>query len=459
MKARNRETSKNLALTTGSLWASIWQLSWPILLMMIFNFFVGFTDIYVAGLIDPKIQAAVGFITQLYFLLIIIANAISIGTVALVSRAAGSGDSTEVLGNAKQSLIFSLIVAVGLTIAGFLFHREIIATVGFPKEIREIAETFLKIFALSLGPNYLLIVSNAIFRATGEVRKPLLTMFLVSAINVIGDFGLVFGIYPFPKIGYPGIALSTAASAFVGMSINLVLFPSRRWKPLYASPWTVSLARIKRIANLSWPAGLLMIAWNAGSIVLYNILGRLGDASIVALAAITNGLRIEAIIFLPAFALNNAAAVLVGQNLGAKEPERASKVGWEIALSGMFLLSSIACVIFVWAEQFASLLANDPSVLRETTRYLRFNMFSEPFMALSLTLGGSLQGAGDAKGTMWVIVIGMWLIRLPLAYFFAIILGYGATGVWGAMVASMACQGIFMAWRFRRGKWKELEVD
>jgi len=202
-----------------------------------------------------------------------------------------------------------------------------------------------------------------------------------------------------------------------------------------------------------------MIAWNAGSIVLYNILGRLGDASIVALAAITNGLRIEAIIFLPAFALNNAAAVLVGQNLGAKGPERASKVGWEIALSGMLLLSSIACVIFVWAEQFASLLANDPSVLHETTRYLRFNMFSEPFMALSLTLGGSLQGAGDTKGTMWVIVIGMWLIRLPLAYFFAIILGYGATGVWCAMVASMTCQGIFMAWRFRRGKWKELELD
>jgi len=285
-------------------------------------------------------------------------------------------------------------------------------------------------------------------------------MLLVCAINVVGDFGLVFGIFPFPRMGYPGIALATAISTSIGMGINLLLFfSSHRWKPIYTTPWIISSSTIKRIANLSWPSALLQIAWNAGTIVLYNILGRLEDTGITALASITNGLRIEAIIFFPAFALNMAASVLVGQNLGAGKADRASKVGWDIALVGMLLLSTIAFVIFFWAHFFASILAKEAAVLEETTRYLRINMVSVPFMALSLILGGGLQGAGDTRGAMWVIIIGMWFIRLPLAFLVALILGYGATGVWVVMVTSMVFQGTVMAFRFGRGRWKGLRVD
>jgi MATE family multidrug resistance protein len=446
-------------LTVGNLWVHIWQLSWPMLLIMLFNFMVGFTDIYVAGLINPQVQAAIGFINQLYFLLIIIANAISIGTVALVSRNIGAGDLVRAQANAKQSLIFGLLVAVALTITGLVFSHEIIAAAGFPPEIRAIGETFLRIFAFALGPTYLLIISNAVFRASGEVRKPLLTMFVFSAINVLGDFALVFGIPPFPKLGYPGIALSTAIAATIGMGINFIFFSLPRWRALYRRPWTVSIASIKTIANLGWPAGLLQIAWNAGSIVLYNILGRLGEARIIALAALTNGLRIEAIIFLPAFALNMAASVLVGQNLGAKNPDRAASVGWKVAWVGVMLISAISICIFIWAEYFASFLTKDPAVLAETTLYLRITMFSEPFMALSLILGGGLQGAGDTRGSMWVIVIGMWFVRLPLAILLALILGYGAVGVWAAMITSMTVQGLLMARRFYQGRWKHLRVE
>jgi MATE family multidrug resistance protein len=452
-------TDQNTHLTTGPLWGHIWQLSWPMLLIMIFNFMVGFADIYVAGLINPKVQAAVGFISQLYFLLIIVANAISIGTVALVSRNIGAGDIVRATAHAKQSLIFGFFVAVALTMIALVFSREIVAVAGFPPEISAIGETFLRIFAFALGPNYLLIISNAVFRASGEVKKPLLTMFVVSAVTIIGDFGLVFGIPPLPKMGYPGIALATAIAATLGMTINLALFFLNRWRALYRRPWTVSVSSIKTIASLGWPAVLLQIAWNAGSIVLYNILGRLGDASIVALASLTNGLRIEAIIFLPPFALNMAAAVLVGQNLGAKNPERAAAVGWKIAWAGVMLISAISIGIFIGARSFAALLTREPAVLAETTRYLRIMMFSEPFMALSLILGGSLQGAGDTRGTMGVVIFSMWLIRLPLAFLFALVLGYGAVGVWAAMITSMTIQGTLMARRFYQGRWKHLQVE
>lgn len=429
------------------------------LLIMIFNFFVGFSDVYVAGFISPEVQAAVGFVSLLYFFVIIIANAISTGTVALVSRAIGGNDFGKALDVARQSLLFGCLIAAALTLGGLTLYREIIAAAGFPPEIREIAETFLRIFAIALGANYLLLISNALFRASGDVMKPLLTMFFVSAVNVIGDFVLVFGFFGIPALGYPGIAIATAASAVFGMAINLVLFARSRWHAIYGGAWTAQPGVIRQILRIAWPAALLQIAWNTGTILLYNILGRLGGASITALAAIANGLRIEAMIFLPAFALNMSASVLIGQNLGAGEPGRAERMGWRIAAAGIVVVSVMAVVVYIRAGAFAALVARDPAVLAETARYLRINMIGEPFMALSMALGGGLQGAGDTRGTMWIIVIAMWLIRLPLAWSLALPLGFGAEAVWWAMVASMVFQGLLMAARFHGGKWKELKLD
>lgn len=442
----------------GETWETMWRLSWPMLLIMVFNFLVGFTDIYVAGLIGRDVQAAIGYVAQLYFLFIIVGNAISIGTVALVSRAFGALAYEKASEYVKQSLIFGLIVSLVLMVIGVLFHGPIVKIAGFPLQIRTIAETFLVIFSFALGSNYLLIISNGIFRASGEVKKPLLTMLVFCIINIILDFALVFGFGPLPALGYPGIAYATAVSATVSMVVNCIFFTSGRWRKLLGKGWGLQGRTIILIARLGWPAGLLQIAWNAGSIILYHILAQLGSGSIIALASITNGLRIEAIIFMPAFAMNMAASVLVGQNLGAGNPRRAAQLGWKLALSAMVALSLISCIIFIFAEFFASLLARDMSVLAETARYLRVNMFSEPFMALSLVLGGALQGAGDTKGNMWVIIFCMWIIRLPLAYLMAIMLGLGAFGVWLAMVASMVAQGLLMAYRFQRGKWKTMEI-
>ncbi len=429
------------------------------LLIMIFNFLVGMTDIYVAGFIGPEVQAVVGFVSQIFFLNIIIANAVSIGTIALLSRSIGSGDFAGAVKIARQSLIFGIMAALVLMIAGLSFYRQIVAIAGFPENIRSIAERFIRIFALSLGPNYILIISNAVFRASGEVKKVLVTMFLVSAVNIIGNFALVFGIPPFPKMGDIGIALSTALAVTAGMIINFILFAFSRWRAIYRAPAAVSGETIKKIIGLSWPAALLQIAWNAGSIALYNILGRLGSTSITALAALTNGLRIEAIIYLPAYALNMATAVLVGQNLGAKNVLRADEVGWKMASTGIALISVMAIIIFIRAEAFASIVTSNPSVLKETVRYLRYNMVSEPFMALSSILGGGLQGAGDTRGTMRIIIIAMWVIRLPLAYLLAVVLGYGAPGVWTAMVISMVIQSILMSYRFRHGLWKGMTLE
>ena len=453
----NRQDGR-LDLTTGSLWANIWQMGWPMLVIMFLNFFVGVVDVYVAGLISPQVQAAVGFISQILFLTIILANAISIGGLALVARAEGAGDSATAVAVARQALMFGCIVAVVITVAVLLFHRQIVMLTGFPEEIAEMAGHFLQVYALALGFSYMLIISNAMFRASGEVTKPLMTMTVVSVLNISANFILVFGVASFPGLGYIGIAVASAFAVAAGVLINLIQFMFGKWAAIYKRPWHLSFDILKKMLAISWPSATLQIAWNAGSIILYNILGRLGDASITSIAAMTNGFRIEAAIFLPAFALNMAASVLIGQNLGAGNPDRAEELGWKIGKTAVVLMSGMALVIFVLAEQIASVFTDNQEVLAATVMYLRLNMLSEPFMALSVVLGGGLQGAGDTRGAMWVVGTAMWLIRLPLAYVLALSLGYGATGVWVAMIVSMVIQGTMMARRFRGGKWKQIRI-
>jgi len=420
---------------------------------------VGLTDIYVAGLISSDVQAAVGFVTQIYFLTVVVANAITVGTLALISREIGAGRITKAVDIAKQSLSFSFLVAIFLTAIFLVFSSQIVTLAGFPARIADKAEAFIRIFSFAIGPNYLLIVSNAVFRAGGEVSKPLATMSAICVVNILLDFLLVFGLSPIPGFGYAGIALATALATILGTALNLLFFrSSQRWRPVYAAPRSLYPDTIKTIMKIGWPAALLQITWNVTSLIVYNILGRLKESSIAAIASLANGLRIEAIIYLPAFALNMAASVIVGQNLGAGDAKRAETMIWKLATVGIGITSLISLVIFIWAERFAAFLTGDPAVLDETTRYLRLNMLSEPFMALSTVMAGSLQGAGDTKGPMWVIIISMWCIRLPLASYLALFAGHGAVGVWIAMVISMISQGLIMTWWFHKGRWKTVKL-
>ena len=443
-------------LTTGSTWKNIWYMSWPMLLVMFFNFLVGLTDIYVAGFLGPEIQAIVGFVGQLYFFIIIVANAISIGTVALVSRAVGAGNFEDALSTARQSLVFGLACALALTVAGLLFKDHIISLAGFSGNIRQIALDFFVIFAFTLAPNYIVILANAIFRAGGEVKLSLLAMFYISLINIALNFLLVFGLFSFQGLGYRGIALATATAMTAGTIICFILFRKSQWKNIFSGMRHVSVDLLRKIFLLSWPAALIQISWNAGNIFLYNILSRLHEGNITAMAALTNGLRIEAVIYLPVFALHMAASVLTGQNLGAGESARAEKIGWKISFSGVAFVSFMALPVFIWAGALSSTVAQDQHVVAETIRYLRITMLSEPFMAISVILGGCLMGAGDTKGAMIVIVSTLWIVRLPLAYLLAVVAGYGAPGVWASMVISMFFQGVAMTVRFRNGRWKNI---
>lgn len=426
-------------------------------IVMLMNFGVGFIDIYVAGFLGPDIQAAVGYVSQIYFFIIIAANAISIGTLVLISRAIGAKDHIAAVNTARQSMLFGTLTALVLSIAGLATADFVISISGMPHNLHKIASDFLSIFSLALAPNYLLIIAGAVFRAGAEMKKVLITMGIVSALTAAGDFALVFGFGPIPALGYIGIAIATAAAFLIGLIIAIIfMYASPLWKHIFAGRIRLSFQIVKKIITIGWPAMLLQLTWNSANILMYNILSALGDKSVTALAALTNGLRIEAVIYLPAFALNMAASVLIGQNLGAGNPDRAEKLGWKIGMAGIGIISAASALIFIFASDLAGLVTNDPEVASETVRYLRLNMLVEPFMAMSVIMGGALQGAGDTRGVMINVFAGMWLVRLPLAYILAISAGLGPLGAWIAMITSMTIQGILMGMRFRSSRWKHI---
>ena len=210
----------------------------------------------------------------------------------------------------------------------------------------------------------------------------------------------------------------------------------------------------RRFWNYGWPVGVLQIGWQFGSLALYTILGKIPNEPVAATAALTNGLRIEAILYLPAFALNMVTAVLVARALGSGNSSLAERTGWRVAGIAAILLSLMALPIFFYSLQLAALLSPDASVRHLTHLYLRFNMLSQPFMAASVCIGGALEGAGDAKSTMKAVLLALWAFRIPLAVLLGLVGAFGASGVWTAMVLSMVLQFILLAGYFRRDSWK-----
>ncbi|MCX5873089.1 MAG: MATE family efflux transporter [Deltaproteobacteria bacterium] len=429
------------------------------ILVMFFHFSIGITDVYVAGLLGSDILAAVGYVGQLYWTLMILASAISVGTVSMVSQAYGANSKLGVGYVSANSMTLGLLISSAITLIARIYSEELVGAAGMPYEIRGIAEKFIKIFSLVLIPTYLMIITGGIMRASGRVKLAMLNSCAASILNVIGDFVLVFGWGPIPALGYEGIAWSTAFATTLGMCLNLFIIFTGPFRITPASIGRPLGKCIKNLVKLGVPTALQQTAWNAGTLVVYFLITRLEGSQVTALAAMTAGVRVEAIIFLPIFAFNMAAAVITGNSLGAKNLEAARDGAKATAALCLTIILLPATAIFVYAPELSGFLTSDPAVLEEMTRYLRINMLAEPFFAVGISLSGALQGAGDTFGTMRIIFTVMWLIRIPMILFAIYVLKTGPTGIWCCMAVSVVIMCGLLIHRFRGNKWTRASLD
>jgi Na+-driven multidrug efflux pump len=276
------------------------------------------------------------------------------------------------------------------------------------------------------------------------VKASMKTMVIVCACNISLAFFLVFN----TSLGYKGIAVATAISVCIGGFINIF----RVWN-LMDGRKQFSRIVTKNVISIGWPSGLAQALWQAHSMAIFLILSSLPKNNVEILAALSAGLRIESAIFLPAFAFNMANAVVIGNLLGERRRAEAFKGGIITALLGVPIVIILTLIVILNAHWIAPIMSNNEIVIAETVRYLYINMLSEPFMAWAIILGGGLMGAGDTRGVMVLMGMSLWFIRVPLSYFFVVVLGLGAISVWWTMNLSQLVMALLISRRYFSKKW------
>ena len=432
---------------TKALIRDSWAVSWPMSLIMLSEFLIGITDIYIAGRFGAEVQAGYGIAFQLYFVFIIIGIALSVGLVSVVSRLFTSDKQDEFFTAVNSSIFLVVIAGIFFTAAGILFSRHIINAMKMPDDVRRYAIPLLAIYSIGFIFDYLLMAANGILRACKMIKRSFCIMAIVCVINVILNFTLALG----TPLGFKGIAIATVISLCIGSALALISI-----RKLMGRAFKVSLAIAKHILNISWPSGLQQILWQLAAIVLYMILGTIPKYNVEILAAFTNGLKIESAIFLPAFAFNMANAVVIGNLLGKKDKDNAFRSGMVTAIIGVAIAIVMTIAIMLNARQIASTLSNNPIVIKESVKYIYIALSFEPIMAWGIILGGALNGAGDTKGVMMIMAFTLWFIRLPASYLAGIYFGFGAVGVWWAMNLSILLTTILITKRYFARRWIDL---
>lgn len=434
---------------TRELLKKSWSVCWPMTMIMFFVFLIGLADIYVAGRIDKEIQAAYGVAAQLYFIFNVVGFAVTTGSVAVISRLYTSGNKKDFIASVDSSITVSVAAGLVLGIVGMVLASPLIGVMEIPQALKDKAADLVQIYSLGLAPAYFLLNTNGILRAAASIKKSMLTMVVVCILNVVLNFILAFK----TPLGFKGIAVATVISTLVGCLMNFYFL-----KPLISGFFKFSSASVKQIVSIGWPMGLLQVFWQMAAMALYIILARLPKDNVEIIAAFTNGLKIEAAIFLPVFAFNMANAVVVGNLLGEKSKEDAFLIARLTALAGVVVTLVMVAFVMSNAAGICALLSSNEIVVRESVRYIRIALLSEPVMAWAVILAGALGGAGDTRGVMWIVGLSVWLVRVPCAYFFALVLGWGASGVWWAMNLSLAAQAVFISRRYLKRRWLEYPV-
>ncbi|WP_027184056.1 MATE family efflux transporter [Desulfovibrio inopinatus] len=447
------------SIDLDSPYRAIWHLAWPQILMMLFHFFVGAADVFVAARLGREEQAAFGMISHALFFFLVLAIATSNGTVAAVSQSIGAGKELRAQRYIGMSLLLGVLLGGVILIVGQIFKDLFLGLLQVPTGLEDITSYILSVFLLLLPIQYLFIITNAVFRARKEVKIPLVSMSIMTILNAIGDFGLGFGLWGLPELGYKGLAWTTFGSVTAGLMFNLCIL---KYKGLLLRETIPPVRWMRRgigyLFKVAWPSGLMQVSWQTGYLVLFAITASLPEGSVDALAGMSAGIRIESLLFLPAFALNLTASILVGHYLGAGNPEEAKRFGFRIAAIGVGFLTVLSACIWPFAQNAASIFAVDPRVLAEAVSYLKYNLLSIPFTVCTMILAGSLNGAGATLYNLVAFSLAIWLVRLPTAYVLGHLVLHDAAGVWASMLVSQIVQAFSLLYVFTFKNWQRFSL-
>jgi putative MATE family efflux protein len=374
-----------------------------------------------------------------------------------VARRIGEKNPDAAAHAGMQSLLLALIIIVITSIAGFLFAADILRIMGAPEDVVEEGTIFTRIMFGGSGAIMLLFLINGIFRGAGDAAIAMRSLWLASLINIFLCPMLINGYGPFPELGLKGAAIATTIGRSIGVLYQCWhLFKGNGTIKVKRFHFNWDLPVIKTLVEVAWPATLQFIIQSGSWIVLAALVAHTGgkDASAGYQVAIRN----VVFFILPAWGLSNAAATLVGQNLGAKQPGRAEQsVVLTTKYNGIFMAGVMLLFLF-FSSPIISIFTKEPQVHRFGVLSLRIIGSGYIFYGIGMVMMQSLNGAGDTKTPTWINFIGFWLFQIPLGYLLSKTFGMGPVGAFIAIPVAEVGIALTAWYYFKKGKWKEVKV-
>jgi len=432
----------------------IWALSWPVMLGQVLVNAVSLIDIAMVGRLGPDALAAVGYAAQFFFLVQSVLFAVGFACVALMARSIGAGDPDGARRALAASLEVSVVTALVLIGAIVASPLTLLGWLGAPAAIAERTVPYL---VLLLGSSVLLSLAMTCesgLRADRDPRTPMWIALVVALVKIALNLLLIFGAWGFPRLELVGAGIATGISQAVGLLLFVtVVARAVPGSPLALRPrdFVEAVPLLRPVIRISLPGVGERLAMNLALLAYFRIMAEYGP---VAIAAYTVGIRILSFSWIPGTGFGTAAATLVGQALGADEPEAATRAGWRstrLAVGVAILLGTAGA--FSW-EQLSSLFTNDPALIAELGPFLLCLSLTQPVLQAHFTLGGAHRGAGDTFTPFMAALVGNWVLRVPLALLFAYGLEFSIVWVWYALTVDHLARTSWLAWSFRRQRWR-----
>lgn len=435
---------------------AVFLLAVPMILELVMESAFAIVDIYFVGKLGASAVAVVGLTETYLYLLYSVAMGLSTAVTAIIARRIGEKNKKAAGTAAVQSVFIALIASLPFAIAGIFFSKELLALMGADQWG---IENGFRYTQWMLGGNVvivLLFLLNAVFRGAGDAAIAMRVLWIANGVNILLDPLLIFGWGPIPAMGIEGAAVATNIGRAVGVVLQLwTLFKGGKHIRVAAAQlcWDakVLLGILRTSAGGIGQMVIAMTSW----IFLMRILSDVGSE---AVAGATIALRIMMFTMMPAWGLSNAAATLVGQNLGAGHPERSESAVWKIGLCNMIYLVAVSFVYFFNHDSLMEIFTGDSRVVAiggEWLRILSYSFFVYGWWMVSVQ---AFNGAGDTKTPTWINLVFFWMIQIPLSYFLAVHLGWEHSGVFWGVFISETSVGLFTLWLFKRGRWKTVQV-
>ncbi|MGQ4659961.1 MATE family efflux transporter [Lysobacter sp. F6437] len=435
---------------------AVFLLAVPMVLELVLESTFAVVDIFFVAKLGASAVATVGLTESYLFLLYAIAMGLAMAVTAVVARRIGEHKREAAAVSAVQAIWIAMLASIPFAVVGIVWAQDLLRLMGADPWTLEHGYRYMQ---WALGGNVvimLLFVINAIFRGAGDASSAMRVLWVANGLNIVLDPLLIFGWGPVPAMGIEGAAIATTIGRGIGVLMQLwILFRGGQHIRVAASQLGWDGATLLNIVRTSLGGVGQMIIGMTSWIFLMRILASIGSE---AVAGATIAIRLMMFTMMPAWGMSNAAATLVGQNLGADQPDRAEASVWRIGWYNMAYLVAVSVLFFLFPRELVGLFTTDVGVIDVGAEWLRILSYSFFVYGWWMVAVQAFNGAGDTVTPTKINLVFFWLIQIPLCWWLALQLDWQQTGVfWGVFVSETAV-GLFTLWLFTRGGWKTAQV-